>query len=425
MLNEKEQQSPVDLGGDWNKFNGLVAGKSYFFKSKIRRALRDYWNFHYLLKHFDYKSAYNLFYTRTLVPTGEGSQRWFYHLGLQKYLMKYPDRVPVPRFFEMETTTICNKKCFICEHTHWTEGTQEIRHITLEEFKHVANQFPNVRWVNLTGEGSSFLNNDFIPMIKYLRNNFKTSVWLVDHLSDITHEKLKELQTLIHGIYISIDGATKGTYEFIKEGCDFDKVVNNIKYLLQLKRERNSPFPNIHFRYVIIKENVNEIPQFLDLINSMGKPWEWGGVAGVEFAGLLYFPTVDNHYVRNIPGDLAEELKKRKNGIFFRFDHVVEDMNPPIDCCLAWMEPYIMLPGYVIPCCGVLMSNNRQHLRDYSFGNVFEKDFKEIWKSDYYSKFRRMVVTPDAPVPRVCSECRGYQTKHRIEKYGIWDERAT
>lgn len=421
-LAKKEQQSNERLDGDWNKFNSQVMGRKYLYKQKIKRALRDYWNFLYILKRFDLKSAYNFFYTRALIPTGEGSQRWFYHLGLQDYLTKHPELVPIPTFFEIETTTVCNKKCFICEHTHWSKGDQEIRHLTLQEFKHIANQFPTVRWVNLTGEGSSFLNKDYIPMIKYLREKFKTSVWLVDHLSDISHDQIEEIQMHIHGLYISMDGATKETYEFVKEGCDFDRVINNLKYLIHLKRKKKTPFPNVHFRYVIVKENVHEIPKFLDLINSIAKPWEWGGAAGVEFAGLLYYPEVADHYIHNIPQEVINEVQKRKDGIYFRFDHAIEDLNPPIDCCLAWMEPYIMMPGYVLPCCAVLMSNNRPFLREYSFGNVFKKDFKDIWKSDYYTKFRKMVVTPDAPVPKICAGCRAYQTQHRIKKYGIWDE---
>lgn len=416
------ENGTADIAGDWNEFNRRVVGRSYLYKHKIRRFLRDYWSYAHLMRAFDLKSAYNLFFTRTSIPTGEGSQRWFYHLGLQKFLTKYPDLVPVPTFFEMETTTVCNKKCFICEHTHWPKGAQEIRHTTLEEFKHVAEQFPTVRWVNLTGEGSSFLNKDFIPMIRYLRERFKTSVWLVDHLSDITQEQIEELQGLVHGIYVSMDGATAKTYQMVKEGCDFNKAVGNLRHIVNLKRQRKSPFPHLHFRYVLINDNLSEVPMFLDLLNSMAMPWEWGGASGVEFTGLLYFPEIERHYVRQIPPYLADEVAKRKDGIYFRFEHAVEDMNPPIDCCLAWMEPYLMLPGYILPCCAVLMSNNRPHLRKYSFGNVYRKNFVDIWKGDYYTKFRKMVVDPEAPVPRICAGCRAYQTKHRIKKYGIWDE---
>jgi MoaA/NifB/PqqE/SkfB family radical SAM enzyme len=167
---------------------------------------------------------------------------------------------------------------------------------------------------------------------------------------------------------------------------------------------------------------MHEMPLFLDLLNSIAKPHEWGGSSSyVEFTGLLYFPEIYSHYVSEIPGHIIDDLLKRKGGIEFVFSHAEEKRNPPIECCNAWMEPYIMMPGYVLPCCAVLMSNRRPFLRKYSFGNVLEKDFKEIWGNEYYSKFRRTVVEPCAPVPKICVGCRAYRTEHRIREYGVWD----
>ncbi len=331
--------------------------------------------------------------------------------------------VPLPKFFEIETTTLCNKKCFICEYVYWPKGEQEKRHMSLYEFKYIVNQFPAVRWINMTGEGSSFLNKDYFFMLKYLHEKFNTSIWLVDHLSDITPSQLeKDVLPYIHGIYISMDGATKETYEYIKKGCNFENVLNNIKFLINFKRKNRTPFPHLQFRYIILKQNVTEMPLFLDLLNSIAKPWEWGAAAlPLEFTGLLHFPEIKKYYVPEIPKGVIDGMSRRKDGIYFVFSHAEDRRNPPIECCIVWMEPYIMMPGFVLPCCAVLMSNRRPFLRKYSFGNVFKKDFKEIWRSDYYSKFRKMVVDPCAPVPKMCVGCRAYRTQHREKKYGIWD----
>jgi radical SAM protein with 4Fe4S-binding SPASM domain len=141
----------------------------------------------------------------------------------------------------------------------------------------------------------------------------------------------------------------------------------------------------------------------------------------VEFTGLLYFPGIEKYYAPRAPQELVAELQKRRDGVYFAFSHPVEETNPPVECCIAWMEPYIMMPGYVLPCCAVFMSNRRPFLRKYYFGNVFEKDFKQIWKNEYYTKFRKMVVDPYGPVPKICVGCRAYRTQYRIKKYGIWD----
>lgn len=86
---------------------------------------------------------------------------------------------------EIEVTTVCDKQCIFCEHTFWKKEEQESRHLSFEEFKFIAGQFPVLRWVNLTGEGSAFLNKDYFKMISYLREKYDTAIYLVDHLSDI------------------------------------------------------------------------------------------------------------------------------------------------------------------------------------------------------------------------------------------------
>ncbi len=420
QLIEKEIENSTTGLSD---LNNEIFGSSYMRKIYFKRLARDFRSLYYLLKHFKMKEFFDFFYTKTLVPTGEGSQALFYRLGLSRLIQKYPDRVPLPRFFEMETTTVCNKRCFICEYIYWPEGEQIKRHMSIEEFKHVIGQFPVIRWANLTGEGSSFLNKDYTLMLKYLWEKHRTSIWLVDHLSDVTIETLEEkVFPYIHGLYVSMDAATKQTYESIKIGCKFENVVNNLKSITEYKRRKWTPFPHLSFRYVILKENMHEMALFLDLLNSIAKPSEWGGSSSyVEFTGLLYFPEIYPHYVSEIPRHIIDGLLKRRGGVEFLFSHAEELRNPPIECCNAWMEPYIMMPGYVLPCCAVLMSNRRPFLRKYSFGNVFEKDFKEIWRNEYYSRFRRMIVDPCAPVPKICVGCRAYRTQHRIKEYGIWD----
>jgi len=388
----------------------------------VKRFIADLCSYWYLLRNLRFKRLFNFFYAKALVPTGEGSQRWIYNF-FEWYVKKSAQKMPVPKFVEIETTTICNKKCFICEYIYWSEGDQVKRHMSFAEFKQIVAQIPSLRWVNLTGEGSAFLNNDYFLMLKFLSKKYATSIWLVDHLADISFDKLrKDVLPYVDGIYVSIDGATKKTYESVKVGCSFDNVVNNLKSIIRYKRENKTPFPHLSFRYVILKENIHEMPLFLDLLNSIAEPHEWGGSSSyVEFTGLLYFREIEAHYVKEVPGEIINELLKRKGGINFWFSHPEEKRNPPIEKCTAWMEPYIMMPGYVLPCCSVLMSNRRPFLRKYSFGNVFEGNFKDIWFGRYFKEFRKIIVNPSAPVPIICLGCRAFRTLERAKNKGIWE----
>jgi MoaA/NifB/PqqE/SkfB family radical SAM enzyme len=402
-----------------------IIGRWAGIRAKLIGLLRDIRSIVYLVRNRSLRETYNFFYTRVFVPAGEGSQRLFYQVpGVKWLIKKFPDLVPFPTYIELEPTTVCNKHCIHCEFTYWSPVEQVKRHVTLEEFKHMMDQMPQVRWTNITGEGSAFLNKDYVQMIRYLYEKHRSSIWLVDHLTDIPFDFLeKEVLPYIHGIYVSIDGGTKETYEKIKVGCHWDNLLENLRKIIEYKRKNDTPFPHITFRYVIMKENVAELPQFIDLINDLAAPAEWGGSSAIiEFTGLLYYPEIASHYADVIPQSIVEALRSRVGkGIHFIFAHGEEKSNPPAEDCLAWLEPYIMNPGYVMPCCSVMMSNRRPFLRKYSFGNLFESDFQAIWRSPYYEKFKKLLTDPCAPIPKVCAGCRAYRTDHRIAKYGVWD----
>ncbi len=371
----------------------------------------------YSLKKGGIKAAINFVYIKTFVPVGEGGgAAAFFIIG--PLIKRFPRLAPYPRNIEIEVTTVCNRKCIICEHTYWKEKS---RHLSLEEFKHIADQFPRLRWANLTGEGSAFLNKDYLSMLKYLKAK-SIPLFLVDHFDSMDEKIAKELiQIGVDGIYISMDGATKETYEKIQVGCDFDRVVKNIKNFVALKEEMKSPIPELCFRFIVTTLNVHEMPQFVELVSSFGDRDSLGDGSHVDFAGLLEFAEIAHLKVPEVPEEILRDTVTagEKHGVLLTFAHTQLQELPPLESCLAWMEPYIMMGGYVLPCCAVLMSNKREWLRQHSFGNVFEKSFEEIWYSERYTRFRQMVNKPHGKVPLFCKGCRGYNTVEREQSYGV------
>ncbi len=372
----------------------------------------------YLLKKRDYKSLYNFFYTKTLVPTGEGTGELAYYF-IGSLLQKHPWLVPYPRNIEIEVSTYCNKRCITCEHTHWNEPS---RNLTLEEFKSLTDQFP-LKWVNLTGEGDAFLNKDYLAMIRHLKRR-GTSVYLVDSFDLITKDIAIELVDAgVDGIYISMDGASKETYESIKVGNSYEKVITNIRNLLTIKEIFSSPIPEICIRFVINEQNAHEMADFIRVISSIGPKKLWGDGSKLHFVGLLDYPEIHHLYPKTIPGEYVQEaIEAAKNDpnslpiIFARTEQL-----PSMNRCLAWMEPYFALVPHpmTVACCALMMSNNRTEVEKYSFGDYTKEPFKAIWKHPYYKWFRRTVTNPKASVPAACAGCRAYDTSERIEKYGL------
>ncbi|MFZ3073447.1 MAG: radical SAM protein [Thermodesulfobacteriota bacterium] len=332
----------------------------------------------------------------------------FYNVEfLQKlFLTKlYPWFVFYPRYVEVEITTRCNLLCTMCEHTYWDEKSMDM---SLEQFKRVVDEFPKLKYIGLTGIGSSFLNKDFLKMCEYVK-----SKGLYSEVYDTflyTDEKVaKELIRIgMDRLIASVDGATKETYEKIRVASDFDEVISNVRSLVKLKKETGAKYPEITFHYIVMKDNVNEIVPFIDLVHSIME----GEDAAVFYTALLHpFKEVE-HMASGVPDDIIEEAEKKARalGVKIAWNKNITEKEP-ISNCTEWTTPFIHVDGTVIPCCAGNEANARQFQRTTSMGNIFEKTFKEIWYGERYKKLRDDLH--DGKVPPACVNCTIYDIKEK------------
>lgn len=333
----------------------------------------------------------------------------------------FPWLVRFPFTFEVEVTTKCKLRCIMCEHTYWQKDEWDNRDLSFDDFKRIVDQFPSLLWINLTGEGSPFLNRDYLRMIEYVKSKLIFTV-VIDSFASLNENIACQLIKLgVDKVRVSIDAATKETYEKIRVGANFDRVIQNIKNFIKLKKEMNSLIPELDFMYIVFKPNYQEIIDFIQLIGSL-KDREWLAERNViQFVSLLEFEEIKD-LVYEPPQALQREVFKKGKDLGFQIiwchpSHQPQE-KPPLEECIYWTEPYIMMGGYVLPCCVVLMSNNRAFLRKYSFGNILENPFKEIWNSKRYRQFRKIVLNDRGMVPLLCKGCRTFDTTVRERRFG-------
>jgi MoaA/NifB/PqqE/SkfB family radical SAM enzyme len=366
-----------------------------------------------MLKKFGWKSWYSFWYTKFFV----GSEGGEYDFKAPLYI-KFPGLLRKPFKIEIEHTTVCNKKCIFCSHTHFDEN-QEM--MSFDKYKYLIDSIPSLKWVNIAGIGSFFLNKDSIKMLEYARKKH-LNINFVDEFDFFDENKAIQIVKLgVNSIYVSFDAATKETYEKIKLGCYYDKALSNIKTLLRVKEKLESPFPVLHFRFMVTKLNYHEMPDFVNLIASLPNR---GVRSRVEFIGLISYPEIEKYYVslEKVPNDIIVKTFQNvlRNKINLYFSHASSAL-PPMNCCARWAEPFILVNGNVISDCAILMQHKKEFLNKYSFGNAFQKSFMDIWKSPIYKKFRRLVVKKNGKVPKSCRQCCAYNNRDRVLKYGIWD----
>jgi radical SAM protein with 4Fe4S-binding SPASM domain len=343
----------------------------------------------------------------------------------------FPSLCPYPLEVELEHITLCNVNCVQCEYSRWDPQLKlpngkpyKGQMMSLDQYKHIYEEFPKLIWTNPTGEGSPFLNKDFIKAVEYLK---KRNVYVCFSCEGFNwnHEiSERVVKAGVDKIWFSIDGATKETYQKIRVGSNFDKVWENVIDLIEEKKKQKSMLPQIVFHFTPMSINRHELLKFIDLVADLKDKygiWVSEHVT-IDFQQVLvsektkhlkYEPTteeVDSVYKR---GD------KRGVEVFYQRPSYEENTKPPGDCCVVWKEPYILINGDIVPCCACIQRDNRPWLHKYTFGNIFKTPFKEIWNSTRYKKFRKMVVNPKAPVPILCQGCTVFNFENRRKKYGI------
>jgi len=313
----------------------------------------------------------------------------------------YSFYTPYPRFIEVETTTFCNLKCKMCEHTYWDEKPT---HMSFNQFQSILDQFPKLKWIGLTGIGSSFLNRDYMEMLRYVKaKNIYCEIYDSFYLLDtIVANELIEIK--FDRLIMSIDAATKETYKIIRKGAIFEQVTQNLTNLINLKRKRKAHYPEITFHYIISKENIHEVIPFMDMIKSLTH----GELVSILFTSILHpFKEIQGMKV-DVPDELIRKIKKKGNALRIKVSvnrNILQ--KEPVTNCIEWTMPFIFVDGSVVPCCIGNEANHRKFQKETALGNIFQETFSNIWHGERYTNLRQLIK--NGKIPPCCKNCTLYK----------------
>lgn len=180
----------------------------------------------------------------------------------------------VPEFLSISATDNCNLRCVMCPGHSGMAGPK----LTLEQADNLfaalgSNHadFGSPKFLDMTA-GEPMLNTQLHLIFKL----FKTTV-LNGKISTISNATLpikgrvKEAFALCDRIGLSIDGATKETYERIRKGSKFENVVRNIRDVAALKASQGG-CDALAIMFVAMDQNAHELPALVRLAAELGIP---------------------------------------------------------------------------------------------------------------------------------------------------------
>lgn len=321
-------------------------------------------------------------------------------------LLKEPlEMSSYPLIIQIEPTLHCNLECGMCVNPL---SKRKKRHMALDEFRRIVDSLRFLRKISLVGAGEPLLNPAIFDMTAYAKSKdihigFATNGML---LNDSVCRKI--VDSRLDWINISVDSANKDRYETIRKGADFGLLSGNMRRLVKAKG--NKSYPEISAWFVIMQDNLSELPDVIKLSrdNGIGK-----------VSAQLEHSWNDDSLKKKIAAaerkdfmvKIRDVLKEARRTAFesnVEFEYVnVPDNTAPRACKWPWKSCYITAEGFVTPCC--LHGSDPTVI---NFGNILENDFYAIWNGAGYQDFRRSLVS--ASPPKICAGCTAYHRTLKI-----------
>jgi len=293
-----------------------------------------------------------------------------------------------PTHLQIEGTNLCNLRCALCPVT--TGMQRDSGYMEYGLFTKIVDETAGSVFLLLLWDwGEPFLHPRIFDMISHARQRGMRVVCSTNgHMlaNDGYAERLirSGLDTLI----VAMDGVTQQTYEKYRCGGSLERVLEGVRALVEKKREMDSGKPLVNLRFIAMKHNEHEIPDFGRIAETLG----------VDAAAVRALCPFDNIREREAGAD-EEFTPMNPSYQRFRQDagtgrRIRRLRNP---CKTPWNNPTVHWNGVVCPCTFDPHEKN-------SLGNLAHASMKEIWSGEKYRSFRRR-FRRDYRDMAICREC--------------------
>ncbi len=268
-----------------------------------------------------------------------------------------------PRTVRVENTNHCNANCVTCTRELMK---RPLGFMTMELFRKIVDECAEnrVKKIHLHNFGEPMLDKKLIDKIGYAKSK-GIETRLFTNMSVMTEGLARSLvEAGLGKIKISMDGNTPQTFEAIRKGLSYDRVVRNIEMLIEERERQGKETPKIELVFVETERNYFEREDFI-------RRWKHR-VDGVHITSY-----------HNWAGSLHKEgsLDERQ-----------------LPCPRIWQTFTILWDGRVALCC---MDYNGEVI----LGNVNSQSIKEIFNGEKLRKIREYHLQGRFHMIPICRDC--------------------
>jgi MoaA/NifB/PqqE/SkfB family radical SAM enzyme len=326
---------------------------------------------------------------------------------------------PVEAYFEVANR--CNSKCATCPLTFSPQ--ENAKQLSLEEFKTLVDQLPDLRRAVMQGIGEPLLNRQLAPMIRHLKQR---GVYVVFNTNAALLTRRRQVELIESGLdelRVSVDGSTPETYLKVRGIPAFDRVVANVEEMVGTLAELGSSTPRLSLWVTGMRENLPELPGVIDLAARIGVEEVYlqrmvfgflnSGGADFEKALARADESIYDRRYREQAEALIDEASRRANaqGVRFRGADALSPREsivdrPPVDepwraCSRPLRLAYVTAQGTALPCCIAPFTD--APYESIMLGNYLRDGVQAVWTGEEYRAFRERLYSSNPPAS--CRNC--------------------
>jgi pyruvate-formate lyase-activating enzyme len=311
----------------------------------------------------------------------------------------------------LSITENCNFRCVGC----YTEGLFKKTYVSIDEVRRMLPASETkFTYISLT-EGEAFLHPQLCEIIELCKATHPESVIdLVTNASIPIRGRSRRAVSLIDSLGVSIDGATKETYESIRKGGNFERFLANTKEIVAVRADCGNP-KDLEFSFTAMSTNIAELVGVVEIAAEIGvpnvyfQPMEIRDPEIVARVGAFNLSRMAVEDVYRITDEAIATGKALGVAVYgapsmVRQSGPVMGADDPIEvesrrdeavctCQFFWSKPFQYVRDgeryQVLPCCYMLKSDALKISHRYGLHYEKPEDVLKVYNSPGYWRMRQ------------------------------------
>ena len=276
----------------------------------------------------------------------------------------------------IELSNICNDKCIFCINPKFTrkrlEMSNEFVYSLIDEAASLG-----IKELSLFVNGEPFVSKELPEYIRYAKSKGVPYVFITTNGGLATHDKIAAVMDAgLDSIKFSINAGSKKTYIEIHGRDDYEKVMDNLKFAHNYKKE-NKLNCKVLSSFIVTKYTQNEI----DIQYNNLEPY-------VDDMAFFYTENWGG-YLIDESNDLRVEIENERVPKY--------EVSKKLPCAFLFDQIIVSCEGFLICCC----NDGFNYL---AVSNVKEKGIKGAWYSEEMVNFRKRHLSGDV-IGTQCFNC--------------------